>query len=152
MSDNDKKPSISIEPKLVVTPESRKPAQDPDKPNIIVPSSGTSEVMPGTAFSEKLKLSDKSLSELGVKSDDDLADDIEIERSPIDGACVVSAVKQGMVVCQYCFLPFVKGMPEFEAVEIQVAKPSGAEHGVRIKVHGSCHLKKIAESAKPKAH
>lgn len=140
MSDNNEKPSVTIEPKLIVTPDSKKPASDSP---IIIPSSNASEVMPGTAFSEKLHLDDATLGQLGVKSEDDLADDIELERSPLDGACVVSAVKNGMVVCQYCFLPFVKGMPEFEAVEIQVAKPSGQEQGTRVKVHGSCHLKFI---------
>jgi hypothetical protein len=111
------------------------------KSPVILPSSGAREVLPGTAFSEKLKLDDKTLAQLGVTSADDLGDDIELERSPLDGACVVVSMKDGMAVCQYCFRPFAVGIPEYEPAEIQVAKPSGMEQGLRVKVHASCHVR-----------
>lgn len=118
------------------------------KSPIILPSSEAMEFLPGTVLEKKLRLDDsKTLQELGVKSEADLADDVTTERSPIDGACVVSAVIGEMPVCWYCFLPFVKGLPEYEPAEIQVAKASGAEQGLRVKVHGSCHIKKMQELA-----
>lgn len=115
------------------------------KSPVLLPSSQTGEILPGSAFGEKLKLDDKTLAELGVTSEDDLGDDIDLERSPLDGACVVVAMKNGMPVCQYCFQPFVNGLPQFEPAEIQIAKPSGMEQGLRVKVHGSCHLKRMQE-------
>lgn len=127
---------------LIVTPESGKP-----KSPIILPSSESTEVMPGTVLEKKLRLDDKTLQQLGVKSEADLGDDIELERSPHDNACVVSAKKEGMPVCWYCFLPFVKGLAEYEPVEIQVGRPDGSEQGLRVKVHGSCQLKKMKEMA-----
>jgi hypothetical protein len=117
------------------------------KSPVILPASGAREILPGDAFSAKLKVDDKTLAQLGVKSEADLGDDIELERSKIDGACVVSAKKDGMPVCWYCFLPFVMGIPQYEPAEIQVSRPDGMEQGVRVKVHASCQLKKMAESA-----
>jgi hypothetical protein len=127
---------------LIVTPETGKP-----KSPIILPSAATAEVMPGTVLETKLRLDDKTLQQLGVKSEADLGDDIELERSPHDKACVISAKKDGMPVCWYCFLPFVNGLAEYEPVEIQIGKPDGAEQGLRAKVHGSCQLKKMKEMA-----
>jgi hypothetical protein len=115
------------------------------KSPVILPSSQASEILPGSAFGEKLKLDDKTLAQLGVTSEDDLGDDIDLERSPVDGACVVVSMKNGMPVCQYCFMPFAVGIPEFEPAEIQVAKPSGMEQGIRVKVHASCHVKRMQE-------
>ena len=133
-------PELQEKPDIVIPEHASKP-----KSPIILPGAGTSEVLPGDAFNKKLKLDEKTLAQLGVKSEDDLGDDIELERSPIDGACVVSAVKDGMPVCQYCFLPFVKGLPEYEPAEIQVSRADGSEQGLRVKVHGACQLKAMTK-------
>jgi hypothetical protein len=115
------------------------------EPKIILPSSGTKEIIPGSAFTKALKVDEKTLAELGVTSEDDLGDDIELERSPIDGACVVAAIKDGIQVCSYCFKPFVFGnsMPEYAPAEVEVSTPDGRQEGVRVKVHGSCQLRKM---------
>jgi len=121
-------------------------AADQQKPSIIIPSSGTSEILPDSAFAKKLKIEDKTLAQLGVTSEDDLGDDIELERSPIDGVCVVSAKKDGVQVCYYCFKPFIYGgsMPEYAPAEIEVSKPDGNNAGgIRCKVHGRCQLRKM---------
>ena len=127
---------------------SQRPTKIPgsDKPNIIIPSSQTKEVLPGDAFSKSLKIEPKTLAELGVTSEDDLGDDIELERSPLDGACVVSAKKGGVQVCYYCFKPFIHGgtMPEYAPAEVEVSDPDGTSAGsVRCKVHGRCQLRKM---------
>lgn len=110
-----------------------------------LPSSDTTEVLPGEPNHAKLRQPDVSMSDLKIETFEDIADDIELERSPVDGACVVSAVKNGIPVCWYCFIEFAKGIPELEPAEIQVARPSGMEQGVRIKVHGKCHLESLKQ-------
>lgn len=112
---------------------------------IIIPSSETTDILPADSLDGKLKLDEATLQMLGVKSEADLGDDIELERSPIDGACVVSAKKDGMPVCWYCFLPFAHGIPELEPAEIQVGRPDGSSQGLRVKVHGHCQLTKMRE-------
>jgi len=141
---NETKPEELKEQPAIAIPEHESKPVSP----IILPGAGTSEILPGDAFNKKLKLDEKTLAQLGVKSEDDLGDDICLERSPIDGACVVSAVKDKMPVCQYCFLPFVRGIPEYEPAEIQVAMPDGGEQGLRVKVHGACQIKAMLKQQK----
>lgn len=143
MSDDNK---ITPGDPLIILPEASKP--EVKQHSVILPSTGAKEVLPANSFNAKLQLDDSTLRELGVKSESDLGDDIELERSPIDGACVVSAVVDGVPVCQYCFLPFVIGLPEYAPAEIQVSKANGMEHGIRVKVHGSCQLKHMQAMAK----
>lgn len=118
-----------------------------DKPKlkspIILPDAGAQEILPADSLDKQLKLDNKTLQQLGVKSEEDLADDLELERSKVDGACVVSPRKNGVSVCWYCFKPFAIGIPEFEPAEIQVSRPDGSNEGTRVKVHASCHLKKM---------
>lgn len=123
---------------------------DKNKPKspIILPFSGAKEVLPADSLNKKLKLDKKTLQQLGVKSEADLGDDIELERSKIDGACVISPKKDGMPVCWYCFLPFAYGIPEYEPAEIQISHPDGQEQGLRAKVHASCHIKKMRSMKK----
>jgi hypothetical protein len=150
-NENDK-PTLNpeaSEPGVIALPET---AADRRKMSpIILPDSFAGEVLPGSSFDRKLKLENKTLADIGVTSEDDLADDISLERSSLDGACVVVAIKDQMPVCQYCFLPFVIGVPEYEPAEIQVAKPDGSEQGVRVKIHGSCHIKRMRELQEKKA-
>lgn len=121
------------------------PASKQAKPPspIVLPSAGTEEVLPADAFNKALKLEKKTLQELGVKSEDDFGDDLELERSSIDGACVVSVKKNNMLVCWYCFKPFAKGHPEFEPAEMQVGRPDGSSEGTRVKVHAACLIKEM---------
>ncbi len=130
------------EENLIVSAGSHKKLKSP----IILPVSGTKEVLPADSFNKALKLEKKTLKELGVKSEDDFGDDLELERSPVDGACVVSVRKDGMIVCWYCFKPFAKGHPEFEPAEMQVGRPDGTSEGTRVKVHGSCLLKEMRKN------
>jgi len=120
------------------------------KSPIILPDAGSKEVLPASYLSQKLKLDDATLAQLGVKSEADLGDDFELERSPHDGACVVTPLFNGMPGCWYCGLPFARGIPEYEPAEIQIAKASGMEQGLRAKVHGSCHVRKMQEIASGK--
>ena len=137
-----------IEPsESLLTKEARSttPVTSPEKPNIVIPSSQTTEIIPGSAFSKALKVDDATLAQLGVTSEADLGDDVELERSPIDGACVVAAKVGGIQVCYYCFKPFIYGgsMPEYAPAEIEVSKPDGENQGIRCKVHGRCQLRKM---------
>lgn len=145
MSDNGN--GKNPENPAIVLPETK---QKPHS-QVILPSTDATDILPISGVEDKLKLEEVSLKDLGVKSDADLGDDIELERSPIDGACVVSAVVDGMPVCSYCFLPFAKGVPEFEPAEIQICRPSGATQGTRVKVHGSCHIKRMKELQEQRA-
>lgn len=124
------------EPKQEHRPESK----------IALPSTGADEILAASAIASRMKLEPRTLAELGVTSEADLGDEIELERSPIDGACVVAAKKGGIQVCYYCFKPFVYGgsMPEYAPAEIEIAGPDGKnEGGVRCKVHGRCQIRKM---------
>lgn len=113
--------------------------QRPKSP-IILPDFGSSEILPASSTEQKIRLSEAQLSQLGIKSEADLGDDFELQRSPIDNACVVVPLKDGMQVCWYCFMPFARGIPELEPAEIIIAKPGGQEQGLRAAVHAKCHL------------
>ncbi len=114
--------------------------QNKPKSPIILPSSETEDVISSDSVDGKLKLSDVELGQLGIKSKAELGDDIVLERSPIDGACIVSVSIEGTSSCWYCFLPFAPGIPELNPIEIQPAMKSGSHQGLRIKVHAKCHL------------
>ena len=59
-------------------------------------------------------------------------DDIDMVLSPIDGALVVVAVKNGQHVCQICGGPFDEEDPRFKAQEVKMG-------GTRMLLHGRCH-------------
>jgi len=59
-------------------------------------------------------------------------DDIDMILSPVDGALVVVAVKQGQHVCQICGGPFNEEDPRFRGQEVKMG-------GTRMLLHGRCH-------------